>query len=74
MIEVKTPNLDDNDWVLLNENPPKNGEEVYLKCEYMMFQYITKGIMSGNGKYRESSNVDADLFFRSKIVGWKSIH
>lgn len=74
MVEVKIPSLNDNDWLSINETPPKNGEQVYLKCEYMMTQYITKGSMSGDGKYRESSDVDADLFFRSRIVGWKSIH
>lgn len=70
---MNTPKWNDSDWISLSEMKPVNGKEVYLKCEYMFTHYITKGSMSGHGKYRESSDVDPDLFFRSKIIAWKPI-
>jgi len=67
----KKPMWNDDNWIELKENQPKDEEEVYLKCEYMMFQYITLGKLK-NG-HRLSAECDLDMFFRSKILAWKSV-
>jgi len=71
---MNTPAWNDSNWIMLKESPPKDNEEVFLKCEYMMQQYITLGKMTEGGKHRLSSKVDEDLFFRSKIIGWKPVN
>lgn len=63
--------LNENGWLDINTAPSHT--DIYLKCSYMMDNYVCVGQVDTKLKSRIKSNIDADIFFRSGILGWKPI-
>ena len=58
-------------WISLNDKRPKDYTNVYLRCNYMMDDFVTIGQIAGDS--RISSDCDPDIFFRSAILSWKPL-
>lgn len=64
-----TVNLNDSNWINIDDALPRDEELVYFKCDYMCYEYITIGYLY-RGDRGHSFWADNDTFFRSAILAW----
>lgn len=60
-----------DDWTNISDCLPPEDTWVFLKCSYMMYDYITIGTIS-NGN-RGETICDKDIFYRSAVLAWKPL-
>lgn len=65
--------LDTKDWRDMSTAP--SYKNIYLKCQVVengsYVDYVCVGRVNSEKKVRLSSSADADIFFRSSLLGWK---
>lgn len=64
--------LTEDNWNPINTAP--SYADIYLRCQLMMDEYICIGQVNTERMSRVKSNVDPDVFFRSKVLGWKPLN
>lgn len=59
-------------WISTRENPPKDFEDVYLRCRLMMDEFVVIGQIAGDRRIK--SDGDPNAFFRSAVLFWKPLN
>ena len=63
--------VNDTDWRDTKICP--SFTDVYLKCSIMIDEFVCIGQLDMENGSRVKSDADPDVFFRSKICGWKPV-